>query len=75
MRHRKREPHQRQLDPVHPPGRDPHHDGRVSRVPPRRPTGHDIEDDQVRRVVTDFGATEVAPEDVYGIDADIFSCG
>ena len=41
----------------------------------RRPTGHDIEDDQVRRVVTDFGATEVAPEDVYGIDADIFSCG
>ncbi len=33
----------------------------------------DIEDDLVRRAVTDFGATAVASEDVYGIDADIFS--
>jgi leucine dehydrogenase len=33
----------------------------------------DIEDERVRKAVTDFGATAVAPDDVYGIDADIFS--
>jgi len=33
----------------------------------------DIEDDRVQRAVTDFGAQAVAPDDVYGIDADIFS--
>ena len=33
----------------------------------------DIEDERVLKAVTDFGATAVAPDDVYGIDADIFS--
>ena len=33
----------------------------------------DIEDDRVRKAATDFDATAVAPDDVYGIDADIFS--
>ena len=33
----------------------------------------DIEDERVRKAVADFGATAVAPDDVYGIDADIFS--
>jgi len=33
----------------------------------------DIEDERVRKAVTEFGATAVAPDDVYGIDADIFS--
>jgi len=33
----------------------------------------DIEDDRVQKVVTDFGATAVAPDDVYGTCADIFS--
>ncbi len=33
----------------------------------------DIEDERVRRAVADFGATAVAPDDVYGMDADIFS--
>ncbi|HIF06171.1 MAG TPA: leucine dehydrogenase, partial [Gemmatimonadetes bacterium] len=33
----------------------------------------DIEEDRVRTAVTEFGATAVAPGDVYGIDADIFS--
>ncbi len=33
----------------------------------------DIEEERVRKVVTDFGATAVAPDDVYGIRADIFS--
>ena len=33
----------------------------------------DIEDERVRRAATEFGATAVAPDDVYGIDADIFS--
>ena len=33
----------------------------------------DIEDDRVRSAVADFGATAVAADDVYEIDADIFS--
>lgn len=33
----------------------------------------DIEDERIRKAVTEFGATEVAPEDVYGTRADIFS--
>ena len=33
----------------------------------------DIEHDRIRKVVSDFGATAVAADDVYGIDADIFS--
>jgi len=33
----------------------------------------DIEDDRVRKAATDFGATAVAPDDVYGVAADIFS--
>ena len=33
----------------------------------------DIEDDRVRKAVADFDATAVAPNDVYGIDADVFS--
>ena len=33
----------------------------------------DIEDDRIRKVVSDLGATAVAADDVYGIDADIFS--
>ena len=33
----------------------------------------DIEDDRVRKAVSDFGATAVAPDRVYEIDADIFS--
>ena len=33
----------------------------------------DIEDDRVRTAVADFGATAVAADDVFGIDADIFS--
>ena len=33
----------------------------------------DIVEERVRKVVTDFGATAVAPDDVYGIRADIFS--
>jgi leucine dehydrogenase len=33
----------------------------------------DIEDDRIRKVVSDFGATAMAADDVYGIDADIFS--
>jgi len=33
----------------------------------------DIEDDRTQKAVTDFGATAVAPDEVYGIDADIFS--
>jgi len=33
----------------------------------------DIEDDRVQKAVTDFGATAVAPDDVYGTPADIFS--
>lgn len=33
----------------------------------------DIEDDRVQKVVADFGATAVAPDDVYGTRADIFS--
>ena len=33
----------------------------------------DIEDDRVRTAVADFGATPVAADDVYGIEADIFS--
>jgi len=33
----------------------------------------DIEEDRVRKAVDDFGATAVAPDDVYGTRADIFS--
>ena len=33
----------------------------------------DIEEVRVRRAVTDFGATAVAPDDVYAIPADIFA--
>ena len=33
----------------------------------------DIEDDRVRKAVTDFDATAVASDDVYGTRADIFS--
>jgi leucine dehydrogenase len=33
----------------------------------------DIDADRVRRVVDDFGAESVAPDDVYGVDADIFA--
>jgi leucine dehydrogenase len=38
-----------------------------------RLTVADIEDERVQKAVADFGATAVAPDDVYGIDADIFS--
>ena len=33
----------------------------------------DIEGDRIRKAVSDFGATVVAADDVYGIGADIFS--
>ena len=33
----------------------------------------DIDADRVQRVVDDFGADMVAPDDVYGVDADIFA--
>ena len=33
----------------------------------------DIEEDRVRQAVTEFGATAVAPDEVYGIAADIFA--
>jgi len=33
----------------------------------------DIDDDRLQRVVDDFGADNVAPDDVYDVDADIFA--
>jgi len=33
----------------------------------------DIDDERVQKAVTEFGATPVGPDDVYGIEADIFS--
>ncbi len=33
----------------------------------------DIEDERVRKAIDDFGAAAVAPDDVYGTRADIFS--
>jgi leucine dehydrogenase len=33
----------------------------------------DIDADRVRRVVKDFGATAVEPDDIYGVDAEVFA--
>ncbi len=33
----------------------------------------DIMEDKVEKVVSDFGARDVAPDDIYGVDADIFA--
>ncbi|HEU5175075.1 MAG TPA: amino acid dehydrogenase, partial [Gemmatimonadaceae bacterium] len=33
----------------------------------------DIDADRVKRVVTDFGARPVAPDEIYGVQADIFA--
>jgi leucine dehydrogenase len=33
----------------------------------------DIEDDRIKRVVDEFGATAVGPDEIYGVEADIFA--
>ncbi len=33
----------------------------------------DIDEDRVKRVVEDFGATAVGPDEIYGVDAQIFA--
>ena len=33
----------------------------------------DIDDERVARVVRDFGATAVAPDEIYGVDAQVFA--
>src|ERR687886_794516 len=33
----------------------------------------DIDAERVKRVVSEFGATAVAPDDIYGVDADVFA--
>ncbi|HEX6912042.1 MAG TPA: hypothetical protein VF142_16690, partial [Longimicrobium sp.] len=33
----------------------------------------DIDQERVQRVVHDFGATSVAPDEIYGVDADIYA--
>jgi leucine dehydrogenase len=33
----------------------------------------DIDADRVKRVVTEFGARAVAPEEIYGVEADVFA--
>ncbi|MFQ5536782.1 MAG: Leu/Phe/Val dehydrogenase [Gemmatimonadota bacterium] len=33
----------------------------------------DIDEERVERVVSEFGATAVKPDEIYGVDADIFS--
>lgn len=38
-----------------------------------RLTVTDIDPARVRRVVDDFGATDVAPDEIYAVDADIFA--